>query len=517
MDNSPGPEDDSANPACLVRLDRVTMRFGRNTVFSDVSLCLRRGERLALLGANGTGKSTLLRLIQGDLRPGQDAAALHDPAAPGRIFWNFEGREEPFALTALKHARLVSPGQQRNYVRRGWNVTGEEIVLSGLDNAAMLQEELSSRHYARAAELADAAGAGHLMGMSAPAMSQGQLRLVLLLRALMSKPALLLLDEPLDGLDAASRERFTRCIALAAEDGGTLIVSAHREEDIPPFITGALILRDGRIERTAPPARPRPASPVSFALPDSFCPYSSEADFRAGGSSAHAAPLVELEHVDVFTNRRQVLFDINWVIRPGEQWILSGGNGAGKSTLLHLLYGEEFAAYGGTLRWRGGPRPSLEDLRASVGYVSDRLQYAYDYDISAENVVISGLRGSVGLYHEPDEHERALARDWLDRMGLAASGGKSFHSLSSGTARRVLLARALAASPPLLLLDEPCSGLDALSRELFLNALPALAGRGVTIVHVTHHEQDKSALFTRELRLDKGRAVFAGARAASPA
>lgn len=512
MDNSSGPEDDSANPACLVRLDRVTMRFGRNTVFSDLSLCLRRGERLALLGANGTGKSTLLRLIQGDLRPGQDAASLHDSAAPGRIFWNFEGKEEPFALTALKHARLVSPGQQRNYVRRGWNVTGEEIVLSGLDNAAMLQGELSGRHYVRAAELADAAGAGHIMGMSAPAMSQGQLRLVLLLRALMSKPSLLLLDEPFDGLDAASREQITRCIALAGEGGGALIVSAHREEDIPPFVTGALLLRDGRLERTAPPTRPCPAEPVSLSLPASFRPTPSEAGLCAENLSTQAAPLVELEHVDVFTNRQQVLFDINWIIRPGEQWILSGGNGAGKSTLLRLLYGEEFAAYGGTLRWRGGPRPSLEDLHASVGYVSDRLQYAYDYDISAEDVVISGLRGSIGLYHEPDESERALARDWLERMGLAASGGKSFHSLSSGTARRVLLARALAASPPLLLLDEPCSGLDALSRELFLNALPVLAGKGVTIVHVTHHEQDKSALFTRELRLDKGRIVFTGER-----
>lgn len=212
--------------------------------------------------------------------------------------------------------------------------------------------------------------------------------------------------------------------------------------------------------------------------------------------------------MDVFTDRVQILFDITWTIRPGEQWILSGDNGSGKSTLLRLLHGEEFAAYGGTLRWRGGPRPSLEDLRAQVGYVSDRLQYAYDYDLSAEDVVISGPRGSIGLYDEPDARERALARDWLDVMGLSAVRDRSFHSLSGGTARRVLLARALAASPPLLLLDEPCSGLDAQSRAFFLRGLTALAGKGVTIVHVTHHEQDKSPLFTHELRLEKGRIAF---------
>lgn len=539
------PDDTPANAGRLVRLDRVTMRFGGNTVFSDLSLSLRRGERLALLGPNGAGKSTLLRLLQGDLRPGQEAEALlggmSGRAAAGRILWNFEGKEEPFAVSALKHARLVSPGQQRNYARQGWKVTGEEIVLSGLDNAAMIYGEMSGRHYERAAELAEAAGAGPLMGMTAPAMSQGQLRLVLILRALMSRPALLLLDEPFDGLDAASRERVTRCISLAAEQGGTLVVSAHRDEDIPPFITEGLLLRNGKVERVSlplpslfgkdndveansvevgpctggcvpdPMPRKGATAPLTRALRDNVVITGLPATANSSATTdipTDKVPLVELAHVDVFTDRVQILFDITWTIRPGEQWILSGDNGSGKSTLLRLLHGEEFAAYGGTLRWMGGPRPCLEDLRAQVGYVSDRLQYAYDYDLSAEEVVVSGPRGSIGLYSEPDARERALARDWLDVMGLSALRDKNFHSLSSGTARRVLLARALAASPPLLLLDEPCSGLDAQSRAFFLRGLAALAGKGVAIVHVTHHEQDKSPLFTRELRLEKGRIAF---------
>lgn len=511
MHTNSRPETPSS-PVCLARLERVSVRFGDLTVFSDVSFRLYQGDHLVLLGRNGTGKSTLLRLLQGELRLAQDAEALQGTRAPGRIFWNFEGQEEPFAVSALKHVRLVSPGQQRKYVRRGWNITGEEIVLSGLDNAAMVHGELSGRHYARAAELAEAAGAESLMSMTAPAMSQGQLRLVLILRALMSRPPLLLLDEPFDGLDAVSRVQITRCIALAAERASTLLVSAHREEDIPPFITEALVLRDKRIHRIALPLPAEEPSATAFLLPEEFRFSSVESPAPAAASSFPAPALVELEHVDVFIDRKQVLFDINWIIRPGEQWILSGGNGSGKSTLLRLLHGEEFAAYGGTQRWAGGPRPSLEEIQARVGYVSDRLQDIYDYDLSAEEVVISGLRGSIGLYHEPDEHERALARTWLDRMGLSASHAKNFHSLSSGMARRVLLARALAAAPPLLLLDEPCSGLDNRSRTLFLHALTVLAGKGVTIVHVTHHEQDKSPLFSHELRLDKGRVTFSGAR-----
>lgn len=505
VSDSPSPDH-----GCLARLDRVTARFGDNTVFSDISFCLRKGEHLVLLGNNGAGKSTLLRLLQGELRPFQAPASDQDEPPSGRIYWNFEGKEEPYALVALKHVRLVSPGQQRNYLRQGWTITGEEIVLSGLDNAAMLHGEMSGRHYARAAELAGAAGAEELMGMTAPAMSQGQLRLVLLLRALMSNPALLLLDEPFDGLDAASRERITSCMALVAERGSTLLISAHRDEDIPSFISGALLLRNGRITRVEPPLPEQHEIAAPAAPPVQQPSEASRAHARP--VSHQTVPLVELEHVDVFTNRQHILFDINWRILPGDQWVLSGANGSGKSTLLRLLHGEEFAAYGGVLRWRGGPRPSLEELRASVGYVSDRLQYVYDYDISAEEVVISGLRGTIGLYHEPEESERALARSCLDRMGLCARSDRGFHSLSSGTARRVLLARALAASPPLLLLDEPCSGLDARSRAFFLRSLSLLADKGVTIVYVTHHDQDKSAVFTHELRLDNGRVTFSGRR-----
>ena len=219
-----------------------------------------------------------------------------------------------------------------------------------------------------------------------------------------------------------------------------------------------------------------------------------------------------MQDVDVFSNRQKVLSDRSWTVKPGEQWIVSGSNGAGKSTLLRLLYGEEFAAFGGSLTWCGGMRPSLEELRTGVGYVSDRLQDTYDYDLQAEEVVISGLRGNIGLYHEPLPEERALALNWLERLGVAGYADQRFYDLSSGTARKVLLARALAGSPPVLLRDEPCSGLDRASRKLVLDALPLLAEIGVTIVCVSHHEQDRISLFTHELRLEKGKVAFCGKR-----
>ncbi len=524
----------AASPPPLVSVENVTLRLGGVTVFSGLHLCLHKGEHLALLGPNGAGKTTLLRLLQAELRPAQlsspspassGAAAFSAASSPvreeGRMAWGFEGVPDTSALSARTHVRLVSPGQQRNYVRQGWNISGEEIILSGLDNAVMVYGEVDARHYEAAVRLAEEANASHLLGVQAPAMSQGQLRLVLLLRALMSAPGLLLLDEPFDGLDAVAREDITRCIALAARRGSTVLLTAHRPEDIPGFIREALVLRNGTLSRHSVGALPQlfiqaehTHNETVFADRGTYGDTRPSAREHAASPAATAAepPLLRLAHVDVFIERRQVLFDINWVVWPGEQWLVSGRNGAGKSTLLRLLYGEEFAAYGGEVLWRGRERPPLEELRAQVGYVSDRLQDAYDYDLHAEDVVISGLRGSIGLYHEPGEDERALARVWLERLGVGHVAGVPFHSLSSGTARRVLLARALAGAPPVLLLDEPCSGLDPESRALFLAALPHLAARGVSIIHVTHHAGDRSELFTHELILEDGRVVSEGPR-----
>lgn len=509
----------------LVRLDRVSVAFGANLVLSNLSLQIRAGEHLVLLGPNGAGKSTLLRLLQGELRPAlfQSSAKAEAVQAalpfrdPGKIYWAFDGHAESSALAAREHVRLVSSAQQSNYVRRGWNITGEEILLSGLDNAAMIYGEMSSAHYALAAELAEAARCTELLSMHAPAMSQGQLRLMLILRALMSWPRLLLLDEPFDGLDLAARDSVMEAIALAAKRGSTLIVSAHREEDVPQFIQKALLIKNGGVlvldavpvDAALENLLPVQGLPGPELLLTPPCPGGDDSAFLKAARSGQS-PLFSLSHVDVFIDRRQVLFDISWTMRRGEQWIVSGPNGSGKSTLLRLLYGEEFAAFGGEFSWYGGLRPSLEELHAGVGYVSDRLQHTYEYDLTAEEVVVSGLRGSIGLYGEVDEKERSLAVFWLERLGVKSFAATPLHDLSSGTARKVLLARALAGSPPVLLLDEPCSGLDAPSRVLFLEALPLLVSQGVSIIYVSHHDEDKASFFTHELRLADGKVKSQG-------
>jgi molybdate transport system ATP-binding protein len=514
----------------IARLERVHAGFSRKPVFTDLSLDLRAGEHLALVGANGSGKSTLLSLLHGDLRPAPD---LPDRARPGKIYWYFEGIEDASPLAAREYARLVSPAQQRRLVRLGAAITGREIILSGLDNAMMLYGAPAAEHEERASDLAEAAGAARLLSVPAPAMSRGQLRLCLIVRALASRPRLLLLDEPFDGLDREARGCVMRGLEFAA-GRCTVLAGAHRREDVPSFMREMLLLRDGlvirRAMRAAAPACPEDARPSVARSPSRGAPPAVSGDTpssrgrdrpqptrrsRTARDSAPSSrgrdrpPLLRLEHVNVFMEGRRVLRDICWTVLSGERWLLTGPNGSGKSTLLRLLYGDEQAALGSVVSWNGGKRPRLEELRRSVGFVSDRLQDMYAYDLSAGDTVISGLRGSIGLYGESGRDERELAFRRLERMGVPRSADALLSSLSTGTARRVMLARALAGSPSVLLLDEPCSGLDPEGRELFFDTLSELAQRGVSLVCVSHHN-DRADLFTHELRLEEGCVRYAG-------
>lgn len=555
--NSPCPSVSSSSTAAsrtsLVRLDNVAVTLGGSRIFHRLSLNLYAGEHAAVVGRNGAGKSTLLRLLHGDVRPDQTGGE-----DPGRVFWRFQDREENSVLCAREHVRLVSDSRQRDYARYGWNVTGREIFLSGLDNAVMLYGETTERQARRAARLAGEAGAEELLEKRAGAMSQGELRLCLILRALMSRPCLLLLDEPFEGLDMRARAAVLRAVALAADKGATLLVSAHRREDVPPMTRICLWLRRGRVvqlplEDAAKALLPEDGETDETAVSDGTAeagdvPTHETVRVEAGGNSAGSGileqdvdravtpagqaggegaepdfvrrlravvpgeELLRLSHVDVYRERVAVLRDINWTIRAGEQWIVTGSNGAGKSTLLGLLHGEEFVAWGGELSWCGRPRPGLEELRRGLGHVSDRLLNACDEDMSAEDAVIFGLRGNLGLYGEPSARERGLARFWLELFALLAAKDRPMRALSSGMAQRVLLARALAGSPPVLLLDEPCSGLDPHGRTLLLKALPLLAGRGAHCVFVSHHARDAGDLFTHELHLQNGRVAYAGTR-----
>lgn len=469
----------------------------QRTVLHHIDWRIERGRHCALLGANGSGKSTLLRLLRGELWP-----------ASGHIWWHTADGREQSPLAGRAMTTLVSPAQQENYQRQAWDLTGLDLLLTGFEDTPLIYSDGGSQALARreaAVRMAGRLEAEGLLDRDTPTLSQGQLRLLLLGRALLRAPALLLLDECTDGLDARYREIFFDVLEEYAPRC-TIVMTAHRPGQIPEWCVERRYVSEGRLYTTPPEQADGGGQP----MPDLQKTASDICETET------LPPLLDLENVTVFIDRQKVLRDITWSVHQGEHWRISGANGSGKSTLLRLLAGDEFTAAGGTLeRWlphQGGAVDTLAEVRKGVRLVSDLSQALYGYSLTAHEMVCTGFDNSIGVYRKFSPAEKAEALRRMQEMfpeesaeDVEALGRQSIRHLSTGQLRRLFLARALVGEPDILLLDEPCSGLDAPSRAHYLNLLDQLAVRGLHIVFVSHHGEDAPLCINREAQMEDGR------------
>lgn len=479
----------------LIEIEHVFVTYPgtERHILNDFNLTLYEGEHAVIRGGNGAGKSTLLRLLRGEQWPDQI-----DHRRAGQVLWHGPEGMDSSPLTGRKVTSLVSAMQQERVVHQEWRVDGERLVLGGFSDAIYIAQQPTSEMCETAYQLVRLLGGVHLLKKPVTAMSQGQLRLMLVARSLVRKPEVLLLDEVTDGLDARARNTLLDALERASELS-TLVMTTHRPETLPSWIGRQIVLENGK-------AVDGPMLETAVEPEKEPAPVASAPELKGiRGCSARIA----IKDASVFIDRVPVLYDINWTINPGENWAVLGGNGAGKSTLLRLLAGDEIVAYGGEivreLPRQGGVVDRLEVLRKGVRLVSDRQQATYTYDITGEELVFSGIDNSVGVYREPSEKELAQVTDILASLHLEFLAKRTIRSCSTGEFRRLLLARALAGEPDLLLLDEPFSGLDAPSRNEFFALLNQLARQGVQMILVTHHKADIFPAITHMLQLENGR------------
>jgi iron complex transport system ATP-binding protein len=227
-------------------------------------------------------------------------------------------------------------------------------------------------------------------------------------------------------------------------------------------------------------------------------------------------PVLDVSGVRVLRGRTTILHDVAWQVRPGENWVILGANGSGKTSLLKVLHGHlpptagEIAVLGqryGASDWR--------ELRLKLGVVMSAFVAAIPPAEIARDTVISGKFAQLDLWARVRRADRLAADRLLRLVGATRIARREWAYLSQGERQRILIARALMARPRLLILDEPCAGLDPVAREKFLNFLDRLARkRGApALVLVTHHVEEITPAFTHALLLRGGRVVAAGPRA----
>jgi molybdate transport system ATP-binding protein len=206
-----------------------------------------------------------------------------------------------------------------------------------------------------------------------------------------------------------------------------------------------------------------------------------------------------------------VLDEINWTVRRGENWALLGPNGSGKTTLLSLILGDNPQAYANRITLFGrhrGSGESIWEIKERIGWVASELHLYYPGTVPCFDVVCSGFFDSVGLYRRCSDEQRKTASTWMDRLGIAGYADAMFGRISEGEQRMVLLARALVKHPWLLILDEPCQGLDRDNRERVLRTIDVVGSQiDTSVIYVTHRPDDVPNIITHVMRLDRGRIV----------
>lgn len=233
--------------------------------------------------------------------------------------------------------------------------------------------------------------------------------------------------------------------------------------------------------------------------------------------------IVNCRNVTLIRDSKPILQHIDWQVRPGEHWTIAGLNGSGKTTLLNMINGYIWPTYG-TISVLGKPfgTVDLRQLRRSIGWVSSHLQEQLPGGETGLRIVLSGKFASHGLYEQPTEDDVARAYGIMDELGCRHVADRPYRTCSQGEKQRLLIARALMASPALLILDEPCNGLDLFAREQLLQSITRLGGQvnyrsgkqgnstSPTLLYVTHYLEEIMPIFRHTLLLREGQVFFAG-------
>lgn len=341
-------------------------------------------------------------------------------------------------------------------------------------------------------------------------LSNGETRRLMFAAALLKNPKIILVEHPFVGLDASTRVAFDALFTEIVESGIHLIVSSHHLE-IPSVVTDVIIFDKD--------AMPKQRKIADFNINE----INDQSSVQKQVGINHLKPLLNpnnpatynhivlMNNVNVRYGAKQILENISWEVRQGERWNLRGPNGAGKSTLLSLINGDNPQAYANDIilfdRKRGSGE-SIWDIKKKIGYVSPEFFQFFPMQQTCFDIACSGFFDTLGLFRKCSASQKEIALQWLEATGLSGEVNTRFDKLSVSQQRICLITRALVKSPPLLILDEPCQGLNTEQKERIKDLVNQLCvDSEITVIYVSHYPEDIPRCVNKSLSLENGRVV----------
>ncbi len=475
----------------LIEIINGELRQVQYSLPSPLNIEICRGEQISIIGPNGSGKSVIVGALTGAI-----------PLKGSGTKYYFEQK----ASQEIKHLAFrdsYGTGDRGYYHQQRWNSCDRDEqplvsdVLPDSDN-----KQLKSALY-------KLFNFESMLKKQLILLSSGELRKFQLIKALLSDPKILILEDPFIGLDANARcqlsellEELTRTTSLQV----ILVVSKQR--DIPTFISHVIAVENGTCSQKVDRATYLESNKTeSYSQVLSKEEHNRILDLRATPSTHTSDSIIQLNRISIKYDQYTILKDLSWSVKRGEQWALSGENGAGKSTLLSLICADIPQGYACDLKLfnrKRGSGESIWDIKRHIGYVSPEMHRAYCTSAPCIEIVASGLHDTVGLYRRMKEHESEICEFWMDVFGVGALRDRDFMRISSGEQRLILLARAFVKDPELLILDEPLHGLDERNRRRTLDIVETFCRRkDKSLIYVSHYKEELPRTITNSLHLQK--------------
>lgn len=424
----------------LISLNNITIRIRDKFLFRNTSLKLQKADNLLVVGANGSGKTTLVKAIAGLL-----------PVSQGEITLDFLDDPLPYPSVHKNKIAYVSFDAHKK-------IHLENEFKKDIEDFTGVSQKILN-------------------------LSTGQTRKYLIEKALEKNPAILILDEPFDGLDESSRWELKKLIDSLVKKVFVILVT-HRVDEVINGIKKAVLVKDGRIEKFG---KSREILKEYQLFTGSKKSEESTVPKKNTLQEAGNNLLIDFKNVSTEFGGKKILQNINWQVNKGEHWAIVGPNGSGKSTLVKLITGENLQVFGADAKIFGKSRSEIgiDEIRRRIGLVSSDLGLRIH-----DHVLVSKIVANSQV---------------IKKLGIASLVDKKYGELSFGQKRMVLVARALDNTPEILVLDEPTHGLDSRNRKLVLEEIDKIAKNGTTVILITHHKDEIISSINRVMHLKSGR------------
>ena len=467
----------------------ITTRRG-SFALQNISFSLNDKENLVITGASGSGKTTLAKALCGQLffmGELKTDYSLHSNLAPKAVYveQRYTIKNRSNTIDGYYQQRYNSADNEDSYT------VSEELKFISNDEKRIdfLLNELSI---------------SYLKNKPLLQLSSGEHKRFQIVKALLEPAQLLVLDEPFVGLDAASREKLNEILTAVSSAGTKLIVISGTNHHFPDCATHILELENGAQKSFV---RKEDFVTGNYAVSQAFNNF----PLPLQKSSLNFENAILMKNVTVEYNNRMILDNINWQVKKGERWLLKGRNGAGKSTLMSLVFADNPQAYSNEIYLfdkRRGSGESIWDVKKNIGFVSPELVAFFDGSISCFDAVASGYFDTMVLNRELSKEQVQHINNWFEALNVSNLAQKRLSEISAGMQKIFLLIRTFVKNPPLLILDEPCQGLDESQTEAFVKLVDdSCAQTDTTLVYISHYANEAPACISSVLELENGKQI----------